>query len=43
MKLSTNRNSRPASKSRRVFSLTDRVAESARVGRRGGRFARSRL
>jgi hypothetical protein len=43
MKLSTNRNSRPASKSRRAFSLTRSVGESARVGRRGGRSARSRL
>jgi hypothetical protein len=35
--------SRPASKSRRAFSLTEGVGESARVGRRGGRFALSRL
>ena len=34
---------RPASKSRRVFSLTGGVVESARLGRRGGRFALSRL
>ena len=34
---------RPASESRRAFSLTDGVAESACVERRGGRFARSRL
>jgi site-specific DNA recombinase len=34
---------RPASKSRRAFSLTDGVAESARVGRRGGGSALSPL
>jgi hypothetical protein len=33
----------PASKSRRAFSLTGGVAESARVGRRGGPFALSPL
>jgi hypothetical protein len=42
-KPSRSGSSRPASKSRRVFSLTGGVAESARVERRGGPFARSRL
>jgi hypothetical protein len=35
--------SRPASKSRRAFSLTGGVGQEACVGSRGGRFALSRL